>query len=508
MTYHALGVIADAGGRITYGQLHKRLVPALREAPVRPGAAARGSRRVQAPPDLHLMTRRRAGVVILGAYSHAGRRWRPTAAEDRPGVDRPARRPPLPRRHPRGGHGPGVPPGGRRAAGDGGAAAGARRRPPPLVDRPRADRGPGPRRRPSSSAARCTARSSAAGAVRCWPRCSRRRCCSTSTSRCSACRGRRCGRPTGELALDVPFGRIVTTTTTPAARRDPTTDDPTVKILAVVNPTDDLAATAAELAVLRDLAGRAGRRPGRARRPRGRGGDAARACAAAVRGRDHDIVHFAGHARFDAGDPHDSSLLLADGELTADHVGDGWRGRRRRTSCSTAPASRPGSPRAGRWSPPVAGPTGCRRRSWPPAARPTSGTSGPSATWPPPSSPAASTRRCSATSTPARAVLDARRAVRGRYDESADLAAFGAVFFGDAGYDEGRPTRPGPGGLTWPVAPIVLTGTVVTFDDAQPVVTGGAVYIGADGTDRRRPAEPARGRPPGSPAPDGWRPAA
>ena len=33
-----------------------------------------------------------------------------------------------------------------------------------------------------------------------------------------------------------------------------------------------------------------------------------------------------------------------------------------------------------------------------------------------------------------------------------------------------------------PVAPIVLTGTVVTFDDAQPVVTGGAVYIGPDGT--------------------------
>ena len=32
MTYHALGVIAAAGGRITYGQLHKRLVPALREA--------------------------------------------------------------------------------------------------------------------------------------------------------------------------------------------------------------------------------------------------------------------------------------------------------------------------------------------------------------------------------------------------------------------------------------------------------------------------------------------
>src|SRR5262245_47049737 len=28
---------------------------------------------------------------------------------------------------------------------------------------------------------------------------------------------------------------------------------------------------------------------------------------------------------------------------------------------------------------------------------------------------------------------------------------------------------------------LVLTGTVVTYDDAQPVVTGGAVYIGDDG---------------------------
>jgi hypothetical protein len=32
MTFHALGVIAAAGGTLTYGQLHKRLVPALREA--------------------------------------------------------------------------------------------------------------------------------------------------------------------------------------------------------------------------------------------------------------------------------------------------------------------------------------------------------------------------------------------------------------------------------------------------------------------------------------------
>jgi hypothetical protein len=32
MTHHALGIIADAGHRITYSQLHKRLLPALRAA--------------------------------------------------------------------------------------------------------------------------------------------------------------------------------------------------------------------------------------------------------------------------------------------------------------------------------------------------------------------------------------------------------------------------------------------------------------------------------------------
>ena len=32
MTHHALGIIADAGHRITYAQLHKRLLPALRAA--------------------------------------------------------------------------------------------------------------------------------------------------------------------------------------------------------------------------------------------------------------------------------------------------------------------------------------------------------------------------------------------------------------------------------------------------------------------------------------------
>ena len=41
---------------------------------------------------------------------------------------------------------------------------------------------------------------------------------------------------------------------------------------------------------------------------------------------------------------------------------------------------------------------------------------------------------------------------------------------------------------------LVLTGTVVTYDDDQPVVTGGAVYLGDDGLIDA--VQPARRTPP------------
>ncbi|MET0326984.1 MAG: CHAT domain-containing protein [Ilumatobacteraceae bacterium] len=236
----------------------------------------------------------------------------------------------------------------------------------------------------------------------------------------------------GELALDVPFGRIVTTTTTPAARRDPTTDDPTVKILAVVNPTDDLSATAAELAVLRDLAG------GRAGVPVEldvlEGAAASRrGLAAAVRGRDHDVVHFAGHARFDGGDPHDSSLLLADGELTTDHVGRlAWASPPYLVFNSACQSARVAQGRAL-----VA--AGGRANGLPAAFLAAGCEAYVGHFWPVGDVAAAEFAACFydtlfADVDAGAAVLAARRAVRGRFDESADLAAFGAVFFGDAGH--------------------------------------------------------------------------
>jgi hypothetical protein len=241
---------------------------------------------------------------------------------------------------------------------------------------------------------------------------------------------------TGELALDVPFGRIVTTGARPLPRRDPTTDDPTVKILAIVNPTDDLAATTAELAVLRDLAG------GRAGVPVKldvlEGAAASRrGLAGALRGRDHDIVHFAGHARFDAGDPHDSSLLLSDGELTAEHVRTlAWASPPYLVFNSACQSARVANGRAL-----VA--AGGRANGLPAAFLAAGCGAYVGHFWPVGDVAAAEFAACFYGTLfgdvdAGAAVLDARRAVRGRFDESADLAAFGAVFFGDVGTADGR----------------------------------------------------------------------
>ena len=56
MTQTALDTIAAADYRITWSQLHRQLVPALRGRRLRPGAAARGTHGEQAPADLHVST--------------------------------------------------------------------------------------------------------------------------------------------------------------------------------------------------------------------------------------------------------------------------------------------------------------------------------------------------------------------------------------------------------------------------------------------------------------------
>lgn len=235
----------------------------------------------------------------------------------------------------------------------------------------------------------------------------------------------------GRWVMEVPFGRIVTTTTIPVTRRDPVADDPVVKILAVVNPTDDLAATDAELAVLRGLAGGAAGVPVELDVLEGK--DASRrGLAAAVRGRDHDIIHFAGHASFDSGDPHESALVLADGPMPAEGIGSlGWSTPPYlvfNSACESARAAqgRRLVTRGGKANGLAAGclAAGCEAYV--------------GHFWPVGDSSAAAFAS-SFYETLFRevnfgaAVVDARRAVRPQFDDAVDLAAVGAVFFGDAG---------------------------------------------------------------------------
>ena len=116
-----------------------------------------------------------------------------------------------------------------------------------------------------------------------------------------------------------PFGRVVTTRGVRPPGRDLSTEDPTVRILAVENPTEDLAATERVLAVIDSLRDRSTdltvevitlERKDATRRN----------VAAALAANEIDIVHFAGHGRFDAEQPEDSAVVLADGLLTDDHV--------------------------------------------------------------------------------------------------------------------------------------------------------------------------------------------
>ncbi len=125
--------------------------------------------------------------------------------------------------------------------------------------------------------------------------------------------------PDGQISQYTPFGRLVTTRTVLRMGRDPLQEDAVVKILAVANPTLDLAATEAEIKTLRDLEG-------------DRGGyricvkvlsekEATRQKFADLIAQDEfDILHFAGHAFLDPGDPGSSALRFTDGDLCADEV--------------------------------------------------------------------------------------------------------------------------------------------------------------------------------------------
>jgi CHAT domain-containing protein len=116
-----------------------------------------------------------------------------------------------------------------------------------------------------------------------------------------------------------PLGRVVGTRLIPEPGRDLDTEATKVRILAVENPTEDLAATEHVMATIESLV------------TEGFGvevevttlakKDATQAgFTAAVQGQDYDIIHFAGHGIFDPRFPGDVSLVLSDGRFDDEDV--------------------------------------------------------------------------------------------------------------------------------------------------------------------------------------------
>jgi hypothetical protein len=124
---------------------------------------------------------------------------------------------------------------------------------------------------------------------------------------------------TGVSMLEIPFGRIVTTRQVPERRRDPLTQDRTVRVLLVVNPTSDLGATASELEAVMTL--ESGTDKYKVKVDVLEQADATKKrFKEAVATSDYDIIHFAGHASFNPSSPERSALRFADGRLEADEI--------------------------------------------------------------------------------------------------------------------------------------------------------------------------------------------
>ena len=234
-----------------------------------------------------------------------------------------------------------------------------------------------------------------------------------------------------ELAMTVPFGRVVSTTVQPRPRRDPLSEDRTVRILLVENPTDDLAATEAEVKAVTGLAGE--RPPITVEVELLQGPDATKAkLADAVRDGSIDLLHFAGHARFDDQRPGTSALLLHDGELTADDVLKlPWAAPPYLVFNSACESARSGRGRrlVSRND----------QAAGLPAAALAAGVQGYLGHFFPVDDHAAATiagtfyEALFSLQNVGRAVQEARRSVRARFDETADLSSFGLAYFGDAG---------------------------------------------------------------------------
>lgn len=123
------------------------------------------------------------------------------------------------------------------------------------------------------------------------------------------------------LAQEFPLGRLVSTRAILRPGRDPLEEDTIVRILAVQNPTLDLAASEGEIAALNGLVGNHGGFSVEVDVLAGQDATLAK-FTEMVRPGDYDILHFAGHAFLDPETPGSSALRFADGDLSADGVLD------------------------------------------------------------------------------------------------------------------------------------------------------------------------------------------
>lgn len=123
------------------------------------------------------------------------------------------------------------------------------------------------------------------------------------------------------IAREIPFGRLVTTRFMPRAGRDPLQEDNVVRILAVVNPSADLAGSVPEIRALKELARKYGRFSVEVDVLEQKEATLKRFAEMLAEG-DYDILHFAGHGAFDRSAPELSALQFADGTLPASDVLD------------------------------------------------------------------------------------------------------------------------------------------------------------------------------------------
>ena len=123
------------------------------------------------------------------------------------------------------------------------------------------------------------------------------------------------------ISLQTPFGRLVTTRVIPRLGRDPLKEDKVVRILAIANPTLDLAAGEGEIVALRELEGdRGGFSIEVSVLTRDKATRSAFAEKMATGG--YDILHFSGHGSFDPSAPETSAIRFTDGVLSAADVLD------------------------------------------------------------------------------------------------------------------------------------------------------------------------------------------